>query len=136
MQTICDLLSLLPNDPGIQAPLTRIQRGRPRKERYRRDARGQRGPQRARNAQAGEAIIQQRAGLARLVGLARPSDVLHVKDLVFNLSYAHAVAIILHTCSTVNVVVLKTITLVRRGIANVCPCIILVSHFLAAVHKC
>lgn len=34
----------LPQDPEIQAPLTRVPRGRPRKERYRRDARGQRGP--------------------------------------------------------------------------------------------
>ena len=34
----------LPEDPEIEAPLTRVPRGRPRKERrYRRDARGQRG---------------------------------------------------------------------------------------------
>ena len=29
----------------IEAPLTRVPRGRPRKERYRRDSRGQRAPQ-------------------------------------------------------------------------------------------
>ena len=36
------IFSPLPEDPEIQAPLTRVPRGRPRKERYRRDSRGQR----------------------------------------------------------------------------------------------
>ena len=66
MQPIIYAPPLAPNEPEIQAPLTRSPRGRPRKERYRRDARGQRGPQRARDAQAGES--QQRCSTCQGVG--------------------------------------------------------------------
>jgi hypothetical protein len=59
-------LAPLANEAEIQAPVTRIPRGCPRKERFRRDARGQRGPQRARNAQQEEP--QQRCSTCQGVG--------------------------------------------------------------------
>ena len=66
MHPIIHIPGLAPNEPEIQAPLTRIPRGRPRKERYRRDARGQRGLQRARNAQVKEA--KQRCSTCQGIG--------------------------------------------------------------------